>query len=251
MTERDRASEFAKRLQDLFSDRLVSAVLYGSAARGEYKEGTSDLNILVILSELGSPELHQAGSLTREWVEKGNPPPLMMSAEEWRSSADVFPIEYTDIRDAHLLLAGREPFDGITVDREHLRLQLEHELRSKKIQLREGFLAAGDSGEARTAILIRSLSTFLTTFRAILRLSGRAVPNDAGELIASTAERVGFDPQPVQEVLTAKKAGKTGKRGKGSPVLGPQTADGYLRAIEQSVRWLDEYEPRPDAPAEV
>lgn len=248
MSERDRASEFARRLHDLFSDKLVSAVLYGSAARGEYKEGTSDLNILVILSELGSRELRQAGSLTRQWVEKGNPPPLMMSDEEWRSSADVFPIEYTDIRDAHLLLAGREPFEGITVDREHLRLQLEHELRSKKIQLREGFLAAGDSGEARTAILLRSLSTFLTTFRAILRLSRLAVPKDAAELIATTAQRVGFDPQPVQEVHAARKAGKGGKR---STELSEQIADGYLRAIEESVRWLDEYEPHSDAPAEV
>ena len=35
--------------------------------------------------------------------------------------------------EAHRLLAGRDPWSGIEVDRGHLRRQLEHELMGKQI----------------------------------------------------------------------------------------------------------------------
>jgi len=58
----------------------------------------------------------------RVWTKGGHPAPLILTEREWRESADAFPIEYEDMRDAHRLLAGRDPWPGVRVERDHVRL---------------------------------------------------------------------------------------------------------------------------------
>ena len=48
-----RAEEFARRLADAYGEELVAVLLYGSAARGDFREGVSDLNLLVLLRDAG------------------------------------------------------------------------------------------------------------------------------------------------------------------------------------------------------
>jgi hypothetical protein len=244
--ERRSAVEFASRLEQLYGAGLVSVVLYGSVARGEYRAGVSDINLLVILRDLGLAELRRMVEVTRAWVSRGNPPPLLLSEREWAGSADAFPIEYSDIRDAHVVLAGSNPFIDLHIRKEHLRLQLENELRGKKIQLREGFLAMGQSPEELGALLRRSLPTFLTLFRATLRLAGETVPNDPQALVASVATLTGFEPQPVLDVLRQRATNDQVAIGLDSP-----TAAGYLAAVERTVAWLDGYDSAAAAGQEV
>ncbi|MEX2584131.1 MAG: nucleotidyltransferase domain-containing protein, partial [Gemmatimonadota bacterium] len=244
--ERQRANEFAAELGRIYDDSLVTVLLYGSAARGEFRPGISDLNLLVILDELKLDQLRQSASVTRGWVEGGNPPPLMLSLSEWRGSADVFPLEYGDIRDAHVVLAGESPFTGLKIVRRHLRLQLEHELRSKKIQLREGLLVAGEKPDELGKLLVHSLSTFLTLFRGMLRLDGEKVPGSAEDVVQAVAEKVGFAPDPVLEVLDARRNGAAF-----APTFGTPVVAGYLEAVEHAVRWLDGAALRADLEDEV
>ncbi|HUE96679.1 MAG TPA: nucleotidyltransferase domain-containing protein [Longimicrobiaceae bacterium] len=244
--ERLQADELAGRLRDLFGDALVAVVLYGSAARGEYRPGGSDLNLLVITHHLGIDDLRRASALTREWVGEGNPPPLMLSEGEWLGSADVFPLEYSDIRDSHVLLAGRDPFEGVRIERRYLRHQLEHELRSKKIQLREAYLAAGEVPEELGGLIVQSLSSFLTLFRGALRVAGASIPRDAAALIGEAAAQIGFGESALLAVLEARDAGDP------FPVhLDDPVARGYLEAVERSADWLDAFQPVESTREEV
>jgi hypothetical protein len=218
----------------MYADGLVAALLHGSAARGEYRAGLSDLNLLFVLEELDVSHLRKAAGATRRWVAEGNPPPLLLSADEWFGSVDVFPLEYTDIRDSCVLLAGRDPFAEIRISRQDLRHQLEHEVRSKKIQLREAYLVSGESPEEMGQLLVRSLSTFLVLFRGVLRLDGAQVPRDAGEVIEAVAQRAGFSAAPLREVLKARSEGADF-----TPTLDSPVAAGYLEAVERLVDWLD------------
>lgn len=234
--ERQKAEEYAAKLEQLLGDSLVSVVIYGSVARGEQRGGRTDTNLLVIASALGMDELRKVAGSAREWVAAGNPPPMMLSLEEWSGSADVFALEYSDIRDAHILLAGRDPFREMRIRRDHLRLQVEREFRSKKIQLREGYLATGDSPQEMGTLLVRSLSTFLTLFRALLRLGGKPVPRTTPELIAAAAAEVGFDAAAVLEIHRARLTGEPPTAGIQSPLPAA-----YLEVVERCVVWLDGY----------
>jgi len=230
----ERAREFARRLEEIYGEELVSVVLYGSAARGDYREGVSDLNLLVLLRAVNPSVLHRGTEIAREWAAQRNPPPLMFSEAEWRASADVFPIEYSDMRDAHVVLHGLDPFEGLHIDWEHLRLNCEHELKSKLIQLREQYLLLADDPQGLGQMLTRSFPTFLTLFRAGLRLAGESAPRDSDVTIAAVAAHAGFDPAAFQEVLAARSRGA-----ELSPAADDPVVTGYLTSVSRATAWLD------------
>ncbi len=230
----ERANAFAGRLRDTYADVLVSVVLYGSAARGEFEEGVSDLNMLVLLRDTGPATLRRGSGMAREWAKQGNPPPLILGADEWSRSADAFPIEFADIQAAHRILHGADPFADVVVDREHLRLQCEHELKGKQIQLREGFLLTAEQPKELGTLLVGSFSTFLVLFRTVLRLAGAPVSHDAEDTIAEAARRVGFDPEPLREILLARRAKTPIKPKADSPLV-----TGYLDAVARTVEFVD------------
>jgi hypothetical protein len=209
-------------------------VLYGSAARGDYREGVSNLNLLVVVRTADAATLRLGSALAREWVAAGNPPPLILDAAEWLGSADVFPIEYSDMREAHVVLHGGNPFQGLEIAWPDLRLQCEHELKTKQIQLREHYLLAADSPAELGKLLTQSFPTFLTLFRTALRLAGEEVPRPPETVLDAAGRRIGFDTAPFLEVLKARQDG-----GKFEPAGDGPVVEGYLAGVERATGWLD------------
>ena len=235
--EMERAGGFARDLAGAYGDALVSVVLYGSAARGEYREGVSDLNLLVLLRDTAAATLRRGSALARAWGAAKNPPPLVMSEREFRGSADVFPMELADIRDAHVVLYGADPFAGVEIRPADLRLQLERELKSAYIRLRTRYLTdAGDAARFEP-LLLKSLSTFLVMFRTVLRLSGEDGTRDPEAVVRATAQRVGFDPAPLLEIVRARAGGAKLDVRPDAPVV-----TGYLDAVAEVVRYVDRFE---------
>jgi hypothetical protein len=232
--ERSQAEGFTRKLEAVYGDSLVSVLLYGSAARGDYRAGVSDLNLLVVLRSTDAAQLRRGSALAREWASAGNPPPLVLGEAEWRGSADVFPIEYMDMRDAHIVLHGADPFAGLDIQWRDLRLQCEHELKSKQIRLREHFLLVADDAPELGKLLLHSFSTFLTLFRTALRLAHQEVPRAPEAVITAVSTLAGFDPEPFRAVQRAREG-----KGDFAPAPGDPIVDGYLDGVERTTRWLD------------
>src|SRR3954465_4396703 len=93
---------------------LRSVVLYGSAAGGDHTKH-SDQNVLVIVRQVPMTAAKAIAATSRGGAEAGNPAPLVFTEDEWRGSADIFPMEYADILDRNRVLHGGAPFDGIAV----------------------------------------------------------------------------------------------------------------------------------------
>jgi hypothetical protein len=233
--ELERAQRHAWALEGIYDDRLVSVVLYGSAARGAFRPGLSDLNLLVLLHDASPSELRRGTEAARDWVAEGNPPPMTMSLNEWRASADVFAIEMSDMQEAHVVLAGADPFDGISVDPSDLRLQCERELKGKKLQFRERYLLFAGSPEELGDLLVRSLGTFLVLFRTVLRLTGDDPTGSPAEVVRRLAARVGFDPSALARVVSAREAGAPLRPAADDPVV-----EGYLDAVTRTTDYVDQ-----------
>ncbi|MGH7526439.1 MAG: hypothetical protein ACREMX_07020, partial [Gemmatimonadales bacterium] len=122
-----------------------SAVLYGSAARGDFVPGRSDINLMLIVDDLSPPVLRSLGPAFTGWQKSALEPPLLISRSEWNRATDTFPIEITDIRAGYQVLRGADPLAALEVDRADLRRALEREFRGKLLRLRQGYAAsAGD-----------------------------------------------------------------------------------------------------------
>ncbi len=224
------------RLEAALGENLVSLVLFGSAARGTHVDGRSDLNLLLIVRDatVGGGALHAAAPIVAEWTKSGEPAPLIFAEAEWRASADVFPIEIEDMREAHRLLAGRNPFDGLATRKSDLARELEHEVRGKVLRLRTEYAAAAGDGEALGRLLVHSAPTFFVLFRAALRLVGGAPPAGHDALVAETAAAAGLDAGAFEWALAA----LGGKKPKPLEPYDP-IAGRYVDEIEKLAEFID------------
>src|SRR2546426_2911566 len=148
--------QFAAEVARALGARLVALLLYGSWARGTHVPDRSDVNTLLICDSVDEALFAALAPAGRAWTRAGQPAPLILTEREWRESAGAFPIEYADIREAHRLLAGRDPWPGIEVKRDHLRRQLEHELVGKLVRLRQAYAALHADPKRLAQVVVRS-----------------------------------------------------------------------------------------------
>ena len=105
--------ELVRRLTEALGDDLLSVVLYGSAAAGDFEERVSDLNVLAVLSEIGETQLDRAYGPVHWWISKKQPAPILLSVEEIQNASDAFAIEFLDIRKAYRILQGNDLVSSI------------------------------------------------------------------------------------------------------------------------------------------
>ena len=213
---------------------LIGVVLYGSAAGRDYHGSGSDQNVLVIVREAGLERLHALAPTVRGWIGAGNPPPLLLTLEEWRSRADVFAIEYSDLLERHRVLHGELPLDGVTVRRRDLRLQLEAEVMGKLLRFRRGLMSSAGNMDRMRALLDESLSSMLALLRATAHLHGEAAPPSSEALCDRVAALAGFSPAAFRTVLEHRRGAHKLRDEEVNAVV-----PGYLDALERLVAHVD------------
>jgi len=218
---------FATLLAVSLGDNLQAAILYGSAAASDHLGKQSDFNLLLILRKMGLEELSALSAPVGKWARSGNPAPLLFTEDRLRKSSDVFPIELMDIMQCHRVLHGENVLEGLTVSKQNLRHQVEFELRSKLMKLREGFVASNGKAAILQAMLRASISPVLVVMRAALRLYTEDVPASKMEALHSLSGTVSFDVKPFERLYDMK-AGRISIPKYGLPGL---CAD-YIRQIE-------------------
>jgi predicted nucleotidyltransferase len=233
---RAQAGELAGRMHELWGDALRSVLLYGSVVRGEYLPGYSDINLLVLLDDLGTDRLRAGGPLVRAWVDRAGTAPMIMAKRQWRRAGDAFAIELADMLDAHEVMFGVDPLEGATVDRRALRLQAERELRGKLVRLDTAILLNGDDDAELGALLASALPSFATFLRTALRLSGQPVPGQMEGVLEAGATLVGADPEPLVAVAVARSGQEPGARSRQVDV------DAYREAVQQTADYIDSLE---------
>jgi hypothetical protein len=191
---------FAQAIASALGPRLVALVLYGSAARGEVP-GDAGANTVLVADAVDEALFEGLEPALRPWIRAGHPAPLVFSDAEWRESAAVFAIEFDEMREAHRVLAGRDPFDGIVVRRDDVRRQLEAEVCGKLVRLRQAYATWRSDGRSLTRVVVASTPGVLTMLRTVLRLSGASVPRDAEGVIRAAAALVGFAPTLFADVV--------------------------------------------------
>ncbi len=232
-----RVEELAAELESRLGDNLVSFCLYGPAVRHDTREGDQALTTLLILRDASPRGLRPVEEPIAEWSKRGNPSPLVFAEQGWRSSTDVFPIEIEDMREAHRILRGSDPFEGMTTTRDDLRRELERETRGKLLRLRTEFVAAAAKGKALEDLLLDSAGTFFVLFRAVIRLTGHVPPQTPKTLVHEVADVAHLDAGAFDWVLD-KLVGHNVPRLKAYDPVG----DAYVTQIERLVAFVDAFD---------
>jgi predicted nucleotidyltransferase len=209
-----------------------SAILYGSAARGDFVPGRSNINLMLVLDQLTPATLRSLNRAFLAWRKKSPEPPLVLSRAEWTRASDSFPIEITDMRTAYRVLRGPDPLHGVQVDPTDLRRALEREFRGKLLRLRQGYAAHAPDPGALGALALQSAATILVLLRGVLVLIGKKVPHDSLELAAEAAATIGFDGEFLSYVVR--------HRVDREWRCGAPEFENYMKAVEDTARFLDQ-----------
>lgn len=192
--------QLVAKLKNAIADQLDAVVLYGSAVDHEFAEGFSDVNVLVTLKSADAAVMKAAAPVVDWWTQQGHPVPVVMSTTELAQSADVFAIEFMDMQQRHRVLHGNDPLTSLYIPRDLHRVQVERELRTAGVKLRQAYLLAkGD--EAVSKLMGSSVSSFATLFRHALIVFGQEAPLDKRTAVEAIGRYLNTDVTAVLQAL--------------------------------------------------
>ncbi len=193
--------ELTGKLEQAFSDRLVSVILYGSGVLHDQSDKFSDLNVLCVLKQVTPQELSEGEPVVKWWTAMGHPSPLMLSEGEVHQSADSFAIEFTDMKERRKLLFGVDVIADLHVDMKYHRVQLEHDLRAKLIRLRQQGAHVLSNHEALLKLCLDSVTTFCTLGRHALIASGNHPKLERRAVVWQLGHTIPLDVEPFEVLL--------------------------------------------------
>ena len=162
--------EFSSDTESIFGSNLLSIYLYGSGARGEYVQGKSDINFLVVIESEGLKFLSGVWDHLDNWEKRGISAPLILTESYLSSSLDTFPLEFHNMKEANDLIFGKDLLENIIINDDDLRVQVEHELKAKLLSLRQGFMKTKGNRNELIDLISLSLPTFSAIFSGTLHL---------------------------------------------------------------------------------
>lgn len=183
---KSKLEELRDALVGALGDDLQALVLYGSAVRGGFHEGRSDVDLLVILRHDERPILEKIGGALLLARTSARIESMLLRGDELQRAADVFPLLYDDVRSRHVLLHGTDPFAGLEISDVHRRLRIEQELRDARIRLRLVLSEAPLLPRLLNGAVARKVKQLRSPLHALLRLRGRTV-DDGVEAVMKDA----------------------------------------------------------------
>ncbi|MDP8978992.1 MAG: nucleotidyltransferase domain-containing protein [Acidobacteriota bacterium] len=226
-------TELVERLRQAHQDRLLSVILYGSAASGDHHGKYSDLNVFCVLKQVTPRELADGEPVFKWWRDEGNPAPLLMSETEVRTSTDCFPIEFHDMQERRKVLYGQDPVAELEIDRSFYRAQVEHELRAKLLRLRQQAGGLLSDSQALLRLMLDSVSTFCVLSRHALLLAGIKAGWQKRQIVDSLS-KIGVDAASFRTLLDVRE-----ERRKTAGIEPAALFEEYLKQIEAVVAYVD------------
>jgi predicted nucleotidyltransferase len=227
-------NDFVERLRAAAGTNLLATILYGSVAAGDYVAEHSDVNLLCVLHETSFAAIEALAPAIEWWGRQKHRAPLLMTAEEIRRSADVFSIEFLDMRRNYRVLWGEDVLKTLEIPMRLHRAQVEYELREKTILLRQRLLLVSGNAEAKWELLLRSLPAFGTLFRHALIALGDAGAGSKREVAAVLAAKLGIDASVFGELLDIRERKNDRKAAKVDEMFAR-----YLKLVEQVTAGVD------------
>ena len=204
-------------------------LVYGSAARGEFLPGRSNVNLLILLEQVTQPVLQAWAGPWKPWNSEKIVAPLLLTQEDLHQSADVFPLEFLNVKEHHVLLQGRDPFPAeLPINTTRLFLQCEQELRGNLLRIRQRYVEGWGRVEAVQALLPLSLTALIPCLRGVYRLLDRPSIMKSDDVLHELNVALNLDPAVFLEVWQMKRGLST----PGKHAL-PKLLDRYLAELSR------------------
>jgi len=197
--------ELTKVLQSKLGKNFVGLVAHGSAVRGGWRQGASDVDVVLIVDEATQAALESIGAALEVARFSARIEAMILTKAEIPRSADCFPLLYSDLARTSVTIAGDNPFKGMSVPDHHKRLRIEQELRELRIRMRR--VATDNAGQASYAGAVdRKLKQARDPLWSLLGLRGEATEDSIKAVLAGCAKAYKLDLGALERVREDAKA---------------------------------------------
>ncbi len=234
MAHEELVNQFVERMRAATDTNLVSVILYGSAAEGEFHPEYSDLNLLCVLRDASFASLAKIADVVEWWRGKKHHPPLVLTPEELKTTADVFSIEFVDMKQRYRVLWGDDVLKSLEIPMHLHRSQLEYELREKLFLLRQHLMLAGANEKQLWEVMLQSLTSFTTLFRHVLIEFGKAGRQHSLDAVKELGSKLNFDSSAFVQLIEVR-----AKKGSRKQFSAAGIAQRYLAGIEKVAAAVD------------
>jgi hypothetical protein len=196
---------YAQDVKSAFGDQLEGLLIYGSAVRGEFLPGRSNLNLLLVVTGYDAAILKRYEPVQKRWSKEGVITPLFLTDQDVRTSSVLFPLEFLEIQEHHRVLGGRDPFVGFHVDAAKLADEVRQGLAGHVLRLRQRFAEAGGANDAVMILLPLAVTSTVPLLRGIQRMRGWPVLTQSDAVVKDIADRLQLDLQGFHDALMLKR----------------------------------------------
>jgi len=167
------SDELINKCKNIMGENLVSIIKFGT-------EGEPN-NILLVTKKLDFEDLEKIKPIILDHSKKTKVVPIILTESGLTESSDVFPLELLDMKYPHEILFGDDTLEKVSLDKIHVRRQLEFELRSKLIHLRENYIWVKKPKQLK-ALLKSAVPTLMPLFYGLLFLKDKIPPTNLESL---------------------------------------------------------------------
>ena len=190
---RQRLDALCDGLAKALGDGLVAVIVFGSAARGAWRAGKSDVDVMVVLRDDSREALGRAAHPLLVARYAARIEAILLRESEVSRASDVFPLLYDEVREDGVVVRGESPFAKLHISDKHRRLRIEQELREARIRMRR-MVTDGDGAPAALAgVVDRKLRQVRSPLRALLRLDGSDPGSGLDEVVRAAGARFNVD----------------------------------------------------------
>ncbi len=194
---RDRVRPFVEEVVPAIGPSLESVTVTGRAVLEGPDFDPLGIQTVLVFDEVALRHVETIAPLGKRHGKKGLSAPLLMSARYVRESLDVFPLEFLNIRLAHVTVLGKDLFRDLEIPRDHLRTQCEREIKTFLIRLRQGYLSSTGEGRALEAVVREASASFFSIVRGMLHLTGTEISLDEKKDAEAIRGKLGIAAEAV------------------------------------------------------
>ncbi len=226
---------YLEKIIDALKDDIKSIFLYGSVSGGDYNPKTSDVNIGIVLKSVSMQKLKSVAGLVKSGLKHRITAPLFLTPEYINMSLDTFPVEFLEMKDSSVLLYGEDMLGGISVEREDIRRECEHQIKGKIVTIRQAYLEQALDKKGLEILIKKVFRSLMPILRNVLRLKmAENLPKDKEEILNKVGKEFGINVSSFIEMLKDKKS--DGKIGGKSPEI---FLEDFVRELEKLSEIID------------
>ncbi|HEV8541367.1 MAG TPA: hypothetical protein VGR78_03155 [Verrucomicrobiae bacterium] len=184
-------------LRAQLGENLLSCCLYGSAVRGNFVEGVSDLNLLILLNN-STAEAHE--QIARAIGNQPQIDPFILGKRGFARSVRAFATKFASIQRNYRVLHGADPLSDFQLDPNLEKFLCEQAVRNLRLRMIYAFVTRSRN-KAYDRFVLRNITTMLVQFSEALRLTGISVPAAIEERVPIFEKQFGIDAQVLRDLL--------------------------------------------------